>query len=77
MVGYKLVLNKDFPMIGSFYAKQTFISFVAIQLPKPHKSALGNCRVSRKTLPLQPLFIKFPLVANKVLKRALMPLFFR
>jgi hypothetical protein len=27
-------------------------------------------------LPLQPLFIKFPLVANNVTQRALMPLYF-
>jgi hypothetical protein len=28
-------------------------------------------------LSIQPLFIKFPLVANKAHKRALIPLFFR
>jgi hypothetical protein len=49
--------------------------FVTIQLPNPNNSALDNI-VLLTALPLQPLFIKFPLVANKAAKRALMLLFF-
>jgi hypothetical protein len=45
-------------------------------LPKPNNSAPDNIAL-RTILVLRPLFIKLPLVANKVAKRALMPLFFR
>jgi hypothetical protein len=47
---------------------------ITIQLPKPNNSALDNIAL-RIALGLQPLFVKFPLVANKATKRALMPLF--
>jgi hypothetical protein len=48
---------------------------LTIQLPNPNNSALDNIAL-RMALPLQPLFIKFPLVANNATKRALMLLFF-
>jgi hypothetical protein len=48
---------------------------VTIRFPNPNNSALDNIAL-RTVLALQPLFIKFPLVANKITKRALMPLFF-
>jgi hypothetical protein len=44
-------------------------------LPKPNKSAPDTI-VFRTALLLQPLFIKFPFVADKAPKHALMPLFF-
>jgi hypothetical protein len=47
---------------------------VTIQLPNTNNSILDNI-VLRTALVLQPLFIKFPLVANKITKRALMLLF--
>jgi hypothetical protein len=47
---------------------------VTIQLSNPNNSALDNIAL-RTALSLQPLFIKFPLVANEATKRALMPLF--
>jgi hypothetical protein len=43
---------------------------------KPNNSVLDNIAL-RTALALQPLFIKFSLVADKVAQRALMPLFFR
>jgi hypothetical protein len=42
---------------------------VTIQLPKTQST-------HRQTLSFQPLFITFPLVANNITKRALMPLYF-
>jgi hypothetical protein len=44
-------------------------------LPLPNNSVLDNIAL-RTALALQPLFIKFPLVANKTTKSALMTLFF-
>jgi hypothetical protein len=51
------------------------ILFVTIQFPNLNNSVLDNIAL-RTALALPPLFIQFPLVANKVTKRALMPLFF-
>jgi hypothetical protein len=47
--------------------------FVTIPLPKPNQSASDNM-VFQTARRFQPLFIKFPLVAHSLLKRALMPL---
>jgi hypothetical protein len=55
---------------------RVFKKTVTIQLPNFNNSALDNISL-RTALLLQPLFIKFPLVANKTTKRALIPLFFR
>jgi hypothetical protein len=44
--------------------------FATIQLPNLNNSVLDNIAL-RTALTLQPLFIKFPLVANKTIKRAL------
>jgi hypothetical protein len=49
---------------------------VTIQLPNANNSVPDNIAL-RTALALQPLFIKFPLVADKTIKRALIPLFFR
>jgi hypothetical protein len=49
---------------------------VTIQLLKPNNSVLDNIAL-RTASSIQPLFIQFPLVANKATTRALMPLFFR
>jgi hypothetical protein len=49
--------------------------FVTIQLPNPNNSVPDNIDF-RTALALHPLFIQFPLVANKTNKRALIPLFF-
>ncbi|MDR1291717.1 MAG: hypothetical protein LBK06_11010, partial [Planctomycetaceae bacterium] len=49
--------------------------FVTIQLLKPNNSTLDNTSL-RTASSIQPLFIQFPLVADKATKRALMPLFF-
>jgi hypothetical protein len=53
----------------------TGYGIVTIQLSNLNNSVLDNIAL-RTVLALQPLFIKFPLVANKTTKRALMPLFF-
>jgi hypothetical protein len=49
---------------------------ITIQLPNPNNSALYSIIDLRTALALQPLFIKFPLVANETTKRALIPYFF-
>jgi hypothetical protein len=51
-----------------------FTLFVTIQLLNPNNSALDNIAL-RTASSIQPLFIQFPLVANKATTRALMSLF--
>jgi hypothetical protein len=51
-------------------------NFATIQLSQPDNSALDNIAL-RTVLALRPLFIKFPLVADRITKRALILLFFR
>jgi hypothetical protein len=51
------------------------IKKVTIQLHNTNNASLDNIAL-RTALTLQPLFIKFPLVANKATKLALMLLFF-